>query len=60
MCKQWFQKRLEAIREGRVGPYSSTQWQKYLRYQKETKQFFGNSKNIARDFLMKECAIAKV
>lgn len=60
MCERWFRKRIESIRKGEAKMYSSTQWQKNLRYEKETKKFFKNCKNIGRDFLVKECLVKNV
>ena len=60
MCKRWYQKHLESIKEGKGRPYSSAEWTKNLRYGKETKKFFTNWKNIGQRFLMEECGIRRM
>lgn len=60
MCERWFRKRIQAIREGEAKLFSSTQWQKNLRYDKDTKKFFMNWKNIGRDFLVGECLVQNI
>ena len=57
MCERWFRKRLESIKGGMAGPYSSQQWQKNLRYGKETKKFITSCKNIGHKFLVENCSI---
>jgi len=57
MCENWFRKRAENLWEGKAGPYSSKAWQKNLKYAKETKKFFVNSKRVGQDFLVNDCII---
>ena len=57
MYENWFRKCAENLREGKAGLYSSKAWQKNLRYAKETKKFFVNSKRVGQDFLANNCII---
>lgn len=57
MCERWFRNRLESLREGKAKTFSSKEWYKNLRYQKETKKFLTKWKSIGEDFLIKGCGI---
>lgn len=59
MCEHWFQKRVEDIQSGKVGPYPSKSWVKNLRYARETKKFFANCKNTGENFLTNDCMIGR-
>jgi hypothetical protein len=60
MCENWFQMRLESIELGQGRPYNSSAWAKNLRYEKTTKTFFANFKQIGQDFLVKGCMIQDI
>ena len=60
LCERWFRKRLQGIKDGTARPQSSTVWAKNLRYEKRSKEFFRNWKDIGRDFLIKECSMEVV
>lgn len=50
-CEQWFQRRLERILSGTERPQGTSRWKKNLRYEKETRKFVGQFRNLGRHFL---------
>ena len=51
LCEHWFQRCLESILSGKACPLGSATWGKNLQYEKETKKFFGQFKNLGCGFL---------
>lgn len=51
LCEHWFKRRLENILSGKARPLGSSTWVKNLRYEKETKKFFSNFKDLGDEFL---------
>jgi hypothetical protein len=61
LCERWFRKRLEALRSGSISTYSSSAWQKNLRYGKNhAKEFIRRSKNLGQDYLSNICNVQKL
>ena len=51
LCEHWFQRHLESVLSRKARPLGSATWGKNLWYEKETKKFFGQFKNLGCRFL---------
>jgi len=53
-CEHWFTQRLEKICLGTETPKDTKTWDKNLRYEKESKEFFSKAQELTYDFLTKK------